>query len=95
MQHFNIAQKLLKINDEHLHMCRDLKYEKQDTLTKLNINISNETSSKTAHRLRCELHEKAFENWCKFPQKDKRVTTYKEDPRSNKWVKQQIRFLIL
>ena len=86
LQHFNIAQKLLKINDEHLHICRDVKSEKRDALTKLNINISNETSSKTARRIRCELREKAFENWCQLPHKGKGVTTYKEDPRSNKWV---------
>ena len=40
IQHYNICNTLLQVEDEHLHSLRDLETEKTTALNKLNINTS-------------------------------------------------------
>lgn len=86
IQHYNIARSLLKINDEHLHFCRNLETEKQEALSQLNLPNNAEAHSMTGRSLRSELRRRSFNNWCRLPQKGKGVVTYSEDPKNNSWI---------
>ena len=43
LQYYNIARSLLKIDDDHLQVCRDLESEKRNALQQLNIPLNGET----------------------------------------------------
>ncbi|KAJ4445957.1 hypothetical protein ANN_12643 [Periplaneta americana] len=86
IQHYNIAKSLLKINDEHLHFCRNLETEKQEALSQLNLPNNAEAHSMTGRSLRSELWRRSFNNWCRLPQKGKGMVTYSEDPKNKSWI---------
>ena len=86
IQHFNIAQKLLTIPDEQLHLCRNFQKEKKEALACINVKCNEESMSKSGRWLRKKLQLASYEAWCKLPHKGKGVEIYGDCPKTNKWV---------
>ena len=88
IQHYNICNTLLQVEDEHLHSLRDLETEKTTSLNKLNINTS-EVQGWSGRRIRKELRNKAFDTWSSHTLRGKGIKFYAEVPKVNSWVSEK------
>ena len=91
LQHINICQVLLKENNPYINGCRELDSEITSCLKHLEIEpkanlYDNRSLFLDARKVRRELRERAFTNWCELPHKGRGVILYKEYTAANKWI---------
>ena len=88
LQHINIAQKLERINDPLLHLCRNFKEEQISCMERLQIPSENEIP--TAKKLRETLRENAFQEWSNLKVRGDGVCLFKECTNNNKIIMNKI-----
>lgn len=81
LQHINICQTLLKVNDPHLHVARDCETELQGCKTRLNI-----TNQQSVRAMRTHLRETEFDKWKGMVQRGIGIQWYKSCSTTNQWV---------
>ena len=86
IQHFNICNRLLPINDVHLQHLRQVNVERKLALHKLNISEDTLPSNTNGNKLREILRARSFQLWCQLPHKGKGVVIYGECPKANSWM---------
>lgn len=86
IQHYNIAKRLEKCNDEHLSLCRNLEEEKEQVLSQLKIPVNEETLGRSGRWLRNMMRQRSFEEWCNLPHKGKGVSVYADNLNTNAWM---------
>ena len=85
IQHINICDTLLKVEDQHLHFVRDFAIEKASALSQLNVATADATNW-SGRRIRNHLRNEAFQSWTKHTLRGKGVTLYSDLPKANSWV---------
>ena len=85
IQHVNICNALLKVDDVLPHFVRHLDVEKSFSLSKLAI-TSPEATHWSGRHIRLELRTTAFKLWSSHSLRGKGVILYSETPKSNFWV---------
>ena len=86
IQHFNICNSLISINDAHLHKLRHLSREREHALNKLHIPLEALPPNTKGRHIREILRTRSFQSWCQLPHKGKGVMIYGECPKFNSWI---------
>ena len=86
IQHFNICNKLSKINDIHLHHVRNVETEQNLTLQRLEISKTDLPINVKARHLRDIVRQRSFEEWRQLPHKGQGVSLFEECPKANSWI---------
>ncbi|KAJ4443509.1 hypothetical protein ANN_05181, partial [Periplaneta americana] len=85
VQHINICNTLLRVDDSHLHNVRDLVSEKVSALSKLNI-TAIDAINWSGRKIRKHLRNDAFQTWTNHTLRGKGVIVYSDLPKANSWV---------
>lgn len=85
VQHINICNTLLRVDDCHLHNVRDLVSEKVSALSKLNI-TTIDAINWSGRKIRKHLRNDAFQTWTNHTLRGKGVIVYNDLPKANSWV---------
>ncbi|KAJ4428120.1 hypothetical protein ANN_24134 [Periplaneta americana] len=84
VQHINIYNTLLRVDDCHLHIVRDLVSEKVSALSKLNI-TTIDAINWSGRKIRKHLRNDAFQTWTNHTLRGKGVIVYSDLPKANSW----------
>ncbi|KAJ4436916.1 hypothetical protein ANN_17048 [Periplaneta americana] len=85
VQHINICNTLLRVDDSHLHNVRDLVSEKVSALSNLNI-TAIDAINWSGRKIRKHLRNDAFQTWTNHTLRGKEVIVYSYLPKANSWV---------
>jgi len=85
LQHINICQTLLKINDSHLHIIRNMDSEIKKCRDRLGGVVGNNVRA-----IRAELRALEFDKWSQMPQRGAGVKWYKSFTPANSWVSNKL-----
>ncbi|KAJ4428783.1 hypothetical protein ANN_25776 [Periplaneta americana] len=85
VQHINICNTVLRVDDCHLHIIRDLVSEKVSALLKLNI-TTIDAINWSGRKIRKHLRNDAFQTWTNHTLRGKGVIVYSDLPKANSWV---------
>ncbi|KAJ4441230.1 hypothetical protein ANN_11081 [Periplaneta americana] len=85
VQHINICNTLLRVDDCHLHIVRDLVSERVSALSKLNITTIGAINW-SGSKIRKHLRNDAFHTWANHTMRGKGVIVYSDLPKANSWV---------
>ncbi|KAJ4452080.1 hypothetical protein ANN_03596 [Periplaneta americana] len=82
VQHINICNTLLRVDDCHLHIVRDLVSEKDSALSKLNI-TTIDAINRSGRKIRKHVRNEAFQTWTNHTLRGKGVIVYSDLPKAN------------
>ncbi|KAJ4441552.1 hypothetical protein ANN_11408 [Periplaneta americana] len=85
IQHINICNTLLRVDDCHLHNVRDLVSDKVSALSKLNI-TTIDAINWSGRKIRKHLRNDAFQTWTNHTLGGKGIIVYSDLPKANSWV---------
>lgn len=85
IQHINICNTLIHIDDPYIHLVRNLENEKVFALSKLDLSCPDANNWSGRH-IRGELRHQAFKKWTSHTLRGKGVIVYSEVPKANSWV---------
>ncbi len=80
LQHYSLANKLAKINDDLFQSVSDCRNEMNQCIQTLNV------TGDTSRSLRAALRSESFENWCKLNYQGSGTVHFKNHPPSNDFV---------